>query len=60
MYIIPMQNYLIKLNPNVSIKCIPVIFDMYNIHDTPGMYLFSGHIAINNRNIFILYFSFKR
>jgi len=35
---ITLQNYLIKLTPNVLIKSIAFILDMYTVHDDLGIY----------------------
>ena len=37
-YILSLQNYLIKLTPNVFFKCIALIFDMYTLYDALGIY----------------------
>ena len=37
-YILYLQNYLIKLTPNVLLKCIALIYDMFTVYDALGIY----------------------
>jgi len=58
-YIISLQNYLIKLTPNVLIKMYRLY--TWNVHHSWWFrhLLQSGDIDINNRNIFVLFLKLK-